>query len=212
MTPTELTALSERLTALGAYFDRPLNETQSEIYLAGLEDLPIAAVVAALTQWVKTGRPFMPKVSEIRELIVGTEADQAEHAWTQLRAAMRRAGAYASLVVSDAALAATSESLWGSWPQACADDLSPEMWASRRKEFGRLYRVARLRGVTGQRHLPGLHEQQNREAGHSFRWTPVWVLDDAGVRALSPTEAIARLEERNQTALPLAPIAQEESV
>lgn len=68
MTAAELVTLGERLTALAAYFDRPLNETQSEIYLAGLEDLSLEAVIHAITEWVKHGRPFMPKVVELRDL------------------------------------------------------------------------------------------------------------------------------------------------
>lgn len=205
MTSDELVILATRLEGLAAYFDKPLNEIQSEIYVAGLEDLPLDTVLAAITQWVKTGRPFMPKVSELRELVVGTETDQAEHVWQQLHEAKRRAGAYASLVVSDAALATTVEALWGSWPAACAEDLSPEMWAARRKEFGRVYRVERLRAAPGPRHLVGLHEQQNSESGHVFKFTPVWAVDAEGVRPLPPHQAIALLESRHPLALPAVP-------
>ncbi len=212
MTSTDLVTLAKRLEGLAAYFERPLNETQAEIYLAGLEDLPLEAVIAALSQWVKTGKPFMPKVTEIRELITGTEDTRAEYAWRQLQEAMRRAGSYASVVMADPALAMTVETLWGSWPQACADDLSPEMWASRRKEFGRVYRLACQRGLAGACHLVGLHEAANAEAGHTFTFTPVWIVDAEGVRALPSAHAVALLEERHPIALPAAPTPHEELV
>jgi hypothetical protein len=108
---------------------------------------------------------------------------------------MRIAGSYASVVVEDAALGETITALFGSWPAACLADLSPEMWASKRKEFGRVYRVMRQRNLDGVRYLPGIAERDNGFRNHSLRHVPVARIGREAVRTLGEHEAEAARQE-----------------
>ncbi len=56
------------LTTLQEYYrpDKPLNETQVRIYMDTLDDIPVDLLDHATKHLIKTGHPFMPKVSELR--------------------------------------------------------------------------------------------------------------------------------------------------
>lgn len=179
-----LAALSELFNGAGAVF----SETKAELYFEALRDLPLELVVKGLNEAVKACT-FMPKPAELRKLAIGDDEDQAERAWLALKTAMRAAGGYASLITADPALGEAILGVFGSWPAACALDLSPEMWASKRKEFGRVYRVVSDRALVGARYLPGICEQQNHGVGQSLKFTPVRRLEGETVHALSLEEA-----------------------
>lgn len=163
MESTDFDAFGERLTVLGEIFDAKLSPAKMALYFETLRDLALPTVVNALTVAAKTCK-FFPKPVELRELAIGNGDDIAEQAWLALRKAMSTVGMYASVVFDDAALGDTVLSMFGSWPAACAQDLSPEMWANTRKTFGRVYRVCRDRHVDGPRYLVGECERSN--AGH----------------------------------------------
>ncbi len=131
----------------------------------------------------------MPRPAEIRQLAVGDVEDASEAAWMVLRQAMSRAGGYASLVVRDPALAEAVLAVFGSWPEACGLDLSPEMWSSKRKEFGRVYRVLVHRGLVGARYLTGITEQQNHGCAEWLAYVPVYRLDGSALTQLTLAEA-----------------------
>lgn len=188
MTVADSPDFTERLKALGAVFDANLTAVKVVVYFEALRDLPFEVVVQAMNHAVKTCK-FFPKPAELRSLAVGDDEDVAETAWVSLRAAMKHAGSYASLAVGDAALAETIVSVFGGWPQACASDLSPEMWASKRKEFGRVYRVMRQRGMVGTRFLPGICEQQNAGRPDWAQYVPVHRLEAHGIERLTLAEA-----------------------
>jgi hypothetical protein len=80
-------------------------------------------------------------------MILGGDEDAIEAAWVVFRQAMVRHGAYATVITQDHALGETVLTMFRSWPDACKTDLSPEMWAAKRKEFSRVYSMLRRRAV-----------------------------------------------------------------
>jgi hypothetical protein len=178
-----------RLVLLGELFDALLSPAKQALYFEALRDLPFDEVAAALNAAAKVCT-FMPKPAELRKLAVGDDEDQAEQAWLALRGAMRSAGAYASLATEDPALGDTIAAMFGTWPEACHTELSPEMWSSKRKEFGRVYRVLRDRGLVGSRYLAGIAEQQNAGRSDWLKYVTVAVLGPRGtIRQLRGDEA-----------------------
>ena len=55
---------------------KPLNDTQVNIYLETLNDIPPELLELAAKHLIKTGHPFMPKVAEIRKAIYANEVKQ----------------------------------------------------------------------------------------------------------------------------------------
>lgn len=190
MTTQDLSAFSAQLVTLAELFDAPLSESKLWLYFEALRDLSLEQVRTAILSAAKTAT-FMPKPAELRRLAVGDTEDAAERAWMIFRRALQSAGAYASLVVADPALAETITAVFESWPAACAVELSPEMWAAKRKEFGRVYRVCVQRGLVGARYLPGICEQQNSGRRDWLTYVPVKRLEGHTVEALSFDDAEA---------------------
>lgn len=184
------TEFRNRLVVLAEVFDVKLSPQRQALYFEGLRDLPFAAVAKSLNRAVQTCQ-FFPKPAELRSLAVGDAEQHVEAAWMLFKHALSRVGAYSSLVVSDPVLGETIRALGGSWPEACVLDLSPEMWASKRKEFGRMFRVFHARELIGARYLPGICESQNSGNRDWARFTPVAWLGVDGIRTLSVKEAEA---------------------
>lgn len=190
-----------RLVALAELFDVKLSAARQALYFEALRDLSITAVVNALNQAAKTCK-FFPKPAELRAFAVGDIEDQTETAWMAFRKAMARVGGYTSLVIVNATLGEAITAVFGSWPEACAIELTPEMWSAKRKEFGRVYRVLAGRSLDGVRYLPGICETQNAGCAEWRRFNPVAVLDGNSVRTLTAAEAdiyrTAIAAERNE--------------
>lgn len=167
-----------RLVVLGELFDAKLSPAKLALYFEALRDVPFMQVARALNQAAKTCT-FFPKPAELRRFALGDDEDAAEAAWMAFRAAMRSAGGYASLV-ADAALGEAISAVFGGWPQACSLELTPEMWSSKRKEFGRVYRVLRDRALVGSRYLAGICEQQNAGRRDWLKFVPVMRLSSDG--------------------------------
>ena len=178
---------TRRLVTLGELFEVTLSPVKQAMYFDALRDVPFEAVAVALRAAAR-GCTFMPKPAELRKLALGDDDDTAERAWQLLRTAFRRAGAYRS-IAGEAALVETIAAMFGSWPAACQCEVSPEMWASKRKEFGRVYRLMRDRALDGHRYLPGIVEQQNAARLEWRRFAELAVLDGADVRLLNGDEA-----------------------
>jgi hypothetical protein len=174
-----------RLVTLAELFDLKLSPQRQALYFEALRDLSFDAVASALNHAAKSCA-FFPKPAELRQFACGDSEDQTESAWLLFRDAMRIAGSYASVTVDDAALGETIVAVFGTWPAACLAELSPEMWASKRKEFGRVYRVMRGRNLDGSRYLAGIAERDNTSRHHSLRHVPVARIGRDAVQALPP--------------------------
>lgn len=188
MTTQDLEMFSARLVTLAELFDAKLSEGKIWLYFEALRDLPLEAVLSAVVGGAKRCT-FMPKPAELRAMAVGDDEQATERAWMACRAAMRVVGSYASLVVADPALGETITAMFGSWPAACAAELSPEMWAAKRKEFNRVYRVLVNRGLVGARYLAGICEQQNSGRPDWLAYVPVKQLTGDAIETLTFEQA-----------------------
>jgi hypothetical protein len=92
-------------------------------------------------------------------------------------------------VVTDPVLGETIVAMFQSWPAACVAELSPEMWAAKRKEFGRVYRTIAGRGLVGPRYLVGTCEQQNAGRPEWLAYVPVKRLTGDAIDALTVAQA-----------------------
>lgn len=207
MGPEHTDAFFGRLTGLAELFDAQFSPAKGQLYFDALADLPFDVVVGALNAAARTCK-FMPRPAELRTLALGDDEDAAERAWMALQTAIRRVGGHDSLVTTDAALGDAIVAIWGSWPEACQADLSPEMRASTRKQFGRVYRVLRARHLPGPRYLTGLVERHNglREAWRRF--TAAALLHEGAVRRLTAEEAEPLRTQARQLTGELAPLVE----
>lgn len=60
--------LLQLIKSLDEYYNRknPMGEGLIRIYAESLSDLDIKLLEKVVTDWIKNGKPFMPKVSELR--------------------------------------------------------------------------------------------------------------------------------------------------
>jgi hypothetical protein len=181
---------ARRLVTLAEIFDKKLSPQSQALYFEALRDVPFADVAAAMNAALKACT-FMPKPAELRKLAVGDAEDLAEAAWLSFRQAMRTAGAYRSIALTDAALGETVLAMFGGWPEACRADFSAEMWSSKRKEFGRIYRVFADRVLQGARYLPGLIELENASNPAWGGYTELAVVEGPDIQLLSGVTAEA---------------------
>lgn len=181
---------TRRLIAVGELFDVKLSPVKQALYFEALRDVEFADIAAALNAAVRACT-FMPKPAELRKLALGDADDHAEQAWLLLRKAMRTVGAYASIATADPALGEAILAMFGSWPEVCRAEFSPEMWSSKRKEFGRVYRLLRDRALTGARYLPGLTEQANAGRLEWAKYASIAVLTGTTVLELAGPQAEA---------------------
>jgi len=164
MTKDDAAPFFARLAALAELFKEELSAAAQTLYFDALSDCSLSDVCEAMNAAVKTSK-FFPKPVELREYIYGSNEDLAEEAWLDYKALARRAGGYRSVEI-DGVLADTLVAVFGSWEQACWIELSPEMWASKRKEFGRTYRVIANRTNRAEmKRLPGSFERENTLRG-----------------------------------------------
>jgi hypothetical protein len=190
MTTDEMPDFLSALVTLAEQFRQTLSASQQARYFDTLRDLPLDALDRAITA-ASGACSFFPQPVELRAFAQGgTDDDLTEGAWMALRRAMPVLGYVASVSVRDAALGEAILAVFGSWPGACLAEFSPEMWASKRKEFGRVYRVLRSRGLTGGRYLVGATEQQNAGRRDWLRFVPVGRIEgDGTVQHLTFAEA-----------------------
>ena len=162
MTPQESAEFLPRLVALAELYHAPMSESTQSLYFSALEDLPLDDVIRAMNAALKACE-FMPRPAKLRELCAGSFEDRAELAWLEYKDLARSIGAYGSPIM-DALLADTLIAVFGSWEHACWDELSPEMWAAKRKEFGRVYHAPSTRRTSADREkLTGFCERENQK-------------------------------------------------
>jgi hypothetical protein len=111
-------AFSQAMGVLGEVFNEPVSELRIEAYLASLQDLPDAEVLAAMRACVAECQ-FFPRPADIRQRVIGPADDRAELAWAAVLAVVQRVGAYGWPGQLDAPTMAAVTSTWGSWARLC---------------------------------------------------------------------------------------------
>lgn len=137
MTGTDALRLAKALKALGETFNEPVSDLRAEAYFFALEDFTIEQVEDAIRGAIKHCK-FFPRPAELREQIGGSVEDQAELAWHELLAEIRRVGSWRPGELSPATQL-TMERICGTWERCCTSighATGPELlgWAKRWKE------------------------------------------------------------------------------
>ena len=171
MTDTDRPQFGRAMLMMASGYNAPMNDLRIELYFSALSDLDISTIEHAITVAVNRCK-FCPTIADLREVVNGSQTDRAELAWLTWKDAARKHGAYTSLDCADPAFAETILAVFTSWPAACSADLTDEMWAAKRKEFERVYRVMERRELVGSRRLAGIAELQNTTPDWE-RHTPV---------------------------------------
>lgn len=162
--PSDRPAFVALLTAVGETFGVTLSTPRIELYWRALADVDVTDVRRACDAWLRTGTRF-PVPAQLRALAgEGTPEDRAASAYAALWAAAKTIDSYASVRMDDPALVFAFEATFRTWPAFCGLDLSPEMWAAKRKEFTAAYHAGLVRGGAP-RVFAGVHEQTNAARG-----------------------------------------------
>lgn len=117
MTADERDRVTDQLTVLAEYYERPKSEAQIVLYVQALDDLACDAVIRAMCALVRTST-FFPRVSEIRAVAEGRPSDAAELAWMALLREIRRVGYLGTPDLPNITLE-TVRGLWVSWAHCC---------------------------------------------------------------------------------------------
>ena len=128
--------------------------------------------------------PYMPKPSDIREILEGSEDDRAALAWAEVLRAMGRWGYYDSVKFPDPAIHFAISQM-GGWMHLCAT-LKDETIPFRGKDFAQYYAMGKRLGPQARpvAYLVGKHEANARERNCHFRR----VYDTATGKAIPESE------------------------
>lgn len=214
MTERDFNNFADSLIALGEVYDKALTPATIQIYFAALADLDYRIIAQAFGAAASQLRWF-PKPIEIRELIMGTAADQGQQAWESFLTAVKRFGGYTSVKFEDPAIPDAILATFGGWIEACTKlpESQDPMYANFRKNFAAAYELARKKLEHRAQYLPGIAEAQNRTSGligQEFAQI-VGLIGQGGecreVRATFDTQGRLTEGARAQMGLPAAPEA-----
>ncbi len=184
MTHDDRPGFRAAMVGMSETFTAPISEARLELYWWALEDMTWEGVSRAFNAWLKEGQRF-PVPAQLRELVTGTTEDRAASAWAALFEAAKRIDAYRSLFVEDGAIAFAFDATFKTWPAFCGLDLSPEMWAAKRKEFTALYRAG-VQRECGPRLLIGHFDATRAQTGLGEGNEPGYIGPDHRVAGRAP--------------------------
>ncbi len=158
-------AFSELLTQALGFYGQTVSPFALGVWWQACQGVDLAQVRRALTahamdpdrgQWA-------PKPADIVRQLKGTQADRSLIAWGKVMDAVKRVGAYRSVVFDDGAIHAAIEDM-GGWPNVCRTKEDELPFLQRR--FTDLHRAYSMRpDVSFPGRLMGEHEAQNRQLG-----------------------------------------------
>ncbi len=132
------------LLALAEYYGKPMSDGVIALYWQGLQDMDIASVEAAIGRHMRNpdNGQFMPKVADLRRMVVGRTADVAAEAWAKVDRAIRTVGTYRSVVFDDPLIHRVVQDM-GGWVRIGTK--GEEEWPFVAKEFENRYRGYAMR-------------------------------------------------------------------
>lgn len=167
MKRSDLARFAALLAGIGELYGKSLSEQWVDLYWRALESFEFEAVQSALQVHVThpdVGQYF-PKPADIVRGIVGSSQMQALQAWTQVEHAIRKVGAYQSLVFDDPLIHAVLEDM-GGWIRLCSMTLSEMPF--RANEFQQRYRgYVTKKPNRHPAYLCGITERENAKNGYA---------------------------------------------
>ena len=153
---------SETIKILEASYSEKISEGTSKIYWDMLKGYDNEIIKGAVIECVKRLKYF-PKISEILEIIEGTEEDEAELAWLCLIEKIESKGHYQSVsFFGYPAIGAVVEAM-GGWIRMCDMKIDEEKWIH--KDFIKRYPIMKRRGNYPLK-LIGQFELDNNNKGY----------------------------------------------
>lgn len=133
MTTQDRDAFGRMMFALGDTFNEPVSEIRVEAYFDALSDLETPDVLAAGRRAIAECRYF-PRPVELRDMVEGSSADNAEAAWNELRRIVRQVGYYNTPEWPSEELRRAAMELYGGWRALCErlPSEGPEFFAARK--------------------------------------------------------------------------------
>lgn len=118
MTQEDARTFAKGMLLLGETFNEPVSEMRIDAYFEALSDLPIETVSQAVRLALKACR-FFPRPVELREMVEGTAAGNADAAWGEVLTEVRRVGYVGVPRFTDARTERAVRETWGGWQQLC---------------------------------------------------------------------------------------------
>lgn len=177
MTESDRQELGTLLTQALGFYGQTLSPFALGVWWQACQGFELGQVRKALTAHAldPDRGHFPPKPSDLVRVLRGTSADRSLVAWGKVLDAMKRVGAYRSVVFDDGAIHAAVSDM-GGWPQICRSDEDELPFTQRR--FCELHRVYSARPDTAYPgRLIGEHEAQNRLNG--YEPAPPMLIGDA---------------------------------
>jgi hypothetical protein len=176
--PVDKTRFAELITGLAQTFHTPISATDLEAYWRLLSQFSLEEIERAIASYCRSpkGHRFFPKPSELVALIVGSDADQALRAWSEVMRTIRGVGAYRTVVFDDPLIHAV---IWdmGGWQALCSMLVNEEPF--RAKEFERRYVGYVARPPTRYpRQLAGITDTVNAAQGYGQIRPPTLIGDE----------------------------------
>lgn len=208
MNASEKLAFTKCIESLFTAFDREATKPLFNAYWWGLNDMQLAEVQEAVILALRRSKSSLPKPVELRELVRGTQASQAELGWMVATKAICAQGPYKHVDFSglDRTINAVIRVL-GGWPTFCArfTDAESEKWT--RIDFLKAFERIAHRPMCDELYeaLPGLTEMPvapvmigvTRSAGRLSPGGHQLLLaadDKLSTLAVAPTAASAKRE------------------
>ena len=127
--------LTKLLFMTADYYKETLSEGDINLWLRDLSPFPFDDIFSAFGKW-RQSSDRMPKISNIVEIIRGSEEDLALAALIKVESAMSRYGSYATVVFDDPIIHAVIPEL-GGWVRTCR--LSENEFTWWKKDFRERY-------------------------------------------------------------------------
>jgi hypothetical protein len=166
------------LTAVAELYSKPLSEAALALWWDALQRFDATDVERALRATIQDpdGGQFMPRPADLIRRLEGTASDRALIAWGKVLEAMRRVGAYASVVFDDGLIHAAIDDM-GGWPTVCRSTVEELPFIQKR--FCDTFRAYSKRpDVRYPQRLAGEHEAVNALRGQPVA-KPVLIGDQA---------------------------------
>lgn len=166
-TKAEIVKFTTLFTGLCELFDKKISQALTGIYVEALSGYGIDRIENAIKQ-AAVGCRFFPKPVELIEFMSGGKSaveDRSVSEGAAVLVAIKRIGAYQSVVFDDPVTTAVIAEYFGGWAKLCAELMADqEQWFL--KDFEKAYRAYSRQNITHLGSLSGLIAIRNEAGDH----------------------------------------------